>query len=531
MKIDKKHIPIIILFVFIMLALYLINTGGMMAPDEYNYSHIAWTDHKLSSISDIVKSQISMYQQWTGRIPVHATIQTILYLGTWIYNIINPIIFVVFLLLITNIIFKKVSYFKIITALFLICFLTKGLGEKYIWISASVNYLWTTTIMLTIMYLYYKIFEKDEKLENYQKLLLLVLSFFAGWSQENVAFALGSFIIVIGLSNIKKFKNYNIKEKILIIASILLFGIGAILLIFAPGNFARMQVGETKLQFENIIDRTLEIKYLILLYIITLIAIFAINIKNKNLNKTQIYRNQILYILPIIIGILPMTVISEFPIRSMLPYEVMIIIITISNMQWIVDNYNLNRLIKFASVLISIPVIYMFVINISYSEKYMKPYKEKIEQEINIAKMTSQTDVVLSKFEEAGYLQSRMAKFLIDCSPQNLSTTLVNTYMATYYGFDTIQAIEDDEYLINITLDEEIKNTSYNLVDKNNNIIGTSLYDISLGNIDKIQFIISKEGYNEIKIDLPDEIENKIQKVELKSVLQSEEIEPSLVIK
>ena len=85
MKDKKMYIPIIILFVFIGLALYAINSGYMMAPDEYNYSNIAWTDHRLSSIGDIITSQMSMYQQWTGRIPVHTTIQTILYLGTWIY--------------------------------------------------------------------------------------------------------------------------------------------------------------------------------------------------------------------------------------------------------------------------------------------------------------------------------------------------------------------------------------------------------------------------------------------------------------
>ena len=263
MKNKKIYIPIIILFIFIGLALYAINSGYMMAPDEYNYSNIAWTENRLSSISDIITSQISMYKQWTGRIPVHTIIQTILYLGTWLYQIINPIIFIVFILLITNIIFKKPTYFKTILALFLICFLTKGLGEKYIWLSGSVNYLWTTTAMLIVIYFYYKIFEKDEKLEKYQIPLLFIFSFLAGWSQENVAFVLGSYIIVIGLSNLKKFKNYSTKEKATIITSIVLFGLGAILLIFAPGNFVRMGTNETGLQIENIIARFIEIKYLI----------------------------------------------------------------------------------------------------------------------------------------------------------------------------------------------------------------------------------------------------------------------------
>ena len=130
MKIKKISIPIIILLIFIAISLYAINSGYMMAPDEYNYSNIAWTEQRLSSISDIITSQMSMYKQWTGRIPVHTIIQTILYLGTWIYEIINPIIFIIFLLLITNIIFKKTTYFKTILALFLIYFLTTRIRGK-----------------------------------------------------------------------------------------------------------------------------------------------------------------------------------------------------------------------------------------------------------------------------------------------------------------------------------------------------------------------------------------------------------------
>ena len=530
MKDKKVYIPIIILFILVMLALYAINSGYMMAPDEYNYSNIAWTDHRLSSISDIITSQMSMYKQWTGRIPVHTIIQTMLYLGTWTFQIINPIIFAIFLLLITNMIFKKVTYFKTILALFLICFLTKGLGEKYIWLSGSVNYLWTTTSMLVVMYFYYKIFEKDEKLQKYQIPIFLIFSFFAGWSQENVAFVLGSYIIIIGLSNLKKFKGYSVKEKATIITGIILFVIGALLLIFAPGNLVRMGTNETGLQIENIITRFIEIKYLIVLYIITLIVLFIINVTNKKENTLKVLKNQILFILPIIIGLLPMIIIAEFPTRSMLPYEIMIIIIIIANTQFIINKYNLKKLVKIASVIISIPVIYMFIRNVSYSEKYMKPYKEKIEQEINLAKIESQTDVVLSRFEEVNYLQSPMARFLVDYSPKTFSTNIINTYMATYYGFNTIQAIGDNEYLVDITLNSEIENAQYNLLDSNNTIIRTSLYDNTLEKTNKIQFIILKEEFGNVKITLPEDLENKIQKVELKSVLKSEEIDLNKIV-
>ena len=103
--------------------------------------------------------------------------------------------------------------------------------------------------------------------------------------------------------------------------------------------------------------------------------------------------------------------------------------------------------------------------------------------------------------------------------------------MAKYYGFNTIQAIGDNEYLVDITLNEEIKNVEYNLVNNNDITIRTSLFDNTLENTNKIQFIILKEELGNVKIDLPEEIENKIQKTELKSVLRSEEIEPNTIIK
>lgn len=233
----KENKFIIILLVFLAICIFLIENSYLPAPDEYNYSHIAWTDHKISGINDLITSQISLYQNWTGRIPVHTTIQTILWLGTWIYNIINPIIFIIFIILLGSIIKKEINYFKISLTLFLILFTIKAGGEKFIWLSGSINYLWTTTIMLGVMYYFYKILMKDKKLSNKEIPIFLILSFLAGWSQENVAFVLGTFIIMICLINIKKFLKYPKRDKAIIISSIIIFGIGALALIFAPGNF------------------------------------------------------------------------------------------------------------------------------------------------------------------------------------------------------------------------------------------------------------------------------------------------------
>ena len=77
-------------------------------------------------------------------------------------------------------------------------------------------------MMLILMCYYYAIFEKDKKLNFIQILFFWIVSFLAGWSQENVVFILGSFIIVIGIKNFKKFLKMNNKQKAYIILSILL---------------------------------------------------------------------------------------------------------------------------------------------------------------------------------------------------------------------------------------------------------------------------------------------------------------------
>lgn len=243
----------------------------MPAPDEYNYSHIAWTEHRLSGIKDIVTSQMSMYEKWTGRIPVHTMIQTILYAGTWTYELLNPIIFIAFIALIGSIVYKKQNYFKISLTMFLILFFVHGAGEKFIWLSGSINYLWTSTIMLGVIYYFYNIFMKNKKIKNNLIPLFLGLSFFAGWSQENVAFILGSFIILIVLINFKKFIKFNKKEKVVIISSILLFGIGALLLIFAPGNFSRASNMGEGIQIKNILSNLKHMSGLIIIYMISIL--------------------------------------------------------------------------------------------------------------------------------------------------------------------------------------------------------------------------------------------------------------------
>ena len=146
-------------------------------------------------------------------------------------------------------------------------------NEKYIWISGSLNYLWPACFMLYTLAFFYNGIVKEKKYNFFQTLLFWILAFITGFSQENTAFVAGSFIIVLVLTNIKYLLKLPLKEKIYWILSILIFGIGAMLLIFAPGNFVRLNTTSSSqhLFIKNTLKNILHIQNLIVIYIILFI--------------------------------------------------------------------------------------------------------------------------------------------------------------------------------------------------------------------------------------------------------------------
>ena len=523
----KREYAIAGVLIFLALAIYIISSSYLFAPDEYNYSHIAWTDDKLSSIQDIITSQKSMYQQWTGRVPVHMTIQILLYLGTWLYQLINPIIMCIFIILLANMVYTNKSYMRIILALFLICFTIEGFGEKFVWLSGSINYLWTNVLMLAMMFFYYHhIVESKNNITIKQGIPLIILSFFSGWSQENVAFVLGSFIIIIAIIYRKKILSFDKKQKAWFIGSVIAFGMGAILLIFAPGNFNRLGTGETKIQFTNIITNFTQIKWLLVIYLISVIAIFLTKIQKdkKDNKKIPITKNQILFLLPMLIGLIPMCIISEFPTRAMLAYESMLIILVVMNVEYIKRVANLEKCIIFVNVVTTIAVVYMFTRNISIAEKYMIPYKEKLQTEINLAKIENQKDVTLSAFSDANQLTERYSDMLVNFAPTMFANHITNTYMAIYYGFDSIIAIQDNEYFVTIHLNDEIENISYPVINAltGEKIRESIITEQSNTTTHEISFLMQQQEEGIVKIELPENIKENIEEVSVKSVLKEE---------
>ncbi len=523
-KTIKDNSIILIFLVIIAIMILIICKFDMFRADEYNYSHITWTSHKLTSISDVLESVKLIWEKWSGRIPVQFAVQFLLFTGVDFYYILNSLIFVIFIIMICKIFGKRISLIQIFAIINLYLFTCAEFWQKFIWLSGSINYLWTVTLMLIVMYYFYNTIIKDKKLSKIDVVLLLVISFFAGWSQENTAFVLGSFLLVISIVNIKKLFKLPKKEKITLISSIILFGIGAILLIFAPGNFNRLGDGGLKLNYHMILNNLFDIKYLILLYLISIIVLV---IKYKNY-KLDIKHELLYFILPALIGAIPMLFIREFPSRAMLSYETVIIICLVNNIYIIKksfeskNNVRINKLICVCTVILGIIGIGSLSHRVWFAYKYIEPYKKEMINQLQYCKYSGMNDAIITQFDNIE--KAKSLKISQDIFPEVSDISITNSYCATYYEFNSIFALPKNYSLIEINITNEDEVIKYNLINKKtkeimyNRIVKA---ENQLPNTDyknRICFLIKNEDIDNVILDIPNDVISKITSARILSI-------------
>lgn len=550
-KLKKNKYTLLILCIVFICILFL-NIYSLMSPDEYNYSHITWTNQKLQSFFDILKSLKILYIQWTGRVICTGLIQFFTFIGVNYFYILNPIVFILFIVGIvkfSNIFFynKKIDIFSLITVMFLILYTTVCFGEKFIWMSGALNYLWPVCAMIYYLLMLYQIIVYEKSLNIFQNIIFLILSFVVGLSQENVVFFSGMYIIFILFFNLKNILKANKKRIALILISLISFGIGAAILIFAPGNFSRLDSSQTHFSVVNIIKNLWHIKYLILSYVITAIIVYikskkdekdGLNILDKSIkNGRQLLKRELIYfVFPGIIAMLPMIIISEFPDRAMLSYEVCIIILVITNLKYLLNIFKVNQ--NYLRCVSGIMLIFIFLelgyaVFVEYN--YYRPYKEYFSVLFKQANQNDIKEVVVNEFEH--YDKLKKSDILLDFFPKTLDGEIINSYMAIYYNLDSIMAKKENEYIVEVTLFENDNLENYNVIEiESNNIVSNRILNFqsrmpnySLEN--RLIFKIPKDNIGTYFIALPSFMEENIKEVLLRDTLTKEILPKEEVIK
>ena len=254
---NSKNSYIILTVIGVAVLLILQFIAHRMTPfmrDDLWYATNLVTGEKVSSVSDIIESQIWHYFNWGGRSINHALLQAVLASGEVAADIFN-----ILATIILGFVIYKTSRAKN-TLMFLLCealivAFNASLFFSMLWESGSVNYLYSTSWILLYVAVIIKELDLDITKKGDSKgktiakcIWIIPLALIAGWSTENMGPT--CFVLTVGVIIFLAVKKRRIP--IFLFEGALMTLIGSAVLILAPGNFVRNQFVE-KASLINII--------------------------------------------------------------------------------------------------------------------------------------------------------------------------------------------------------------------------------------------------------------------------------------
>ena len=329
-KIDNKKIEYF-LFALIFIGIFVVNFMTPMLADDFAYS-IGSDLKRIDSLSDIFNYQVNHYLTWGGRTVAHTIAQLFLIMPRWIFSICNSVmqIFEVLLIYLLARNGKKNNPIIIVAIWFLLWFCLPAFGVSNIWLIGSCNYLWTTVLILFLIYQY----SKERKDTPAYIVFMLILGIIAGWTNENTAF--GSIVIIwlfIFIGGFKELKKYKWK-----IAGFIGSLIGFSAMILAPGNYKRSETLVQDASFiKRIVSRFINYTELITTYLLPLIIILVILISIYIYKKKKIDKKVYAYIAGSFFSIYSMLLSPQFPDRAWTG-TVIFLIIPIVMLLYDIDN-------------------------------------------------------------------------------------------------------------------------------------------------------------------------------------------------
>lgn len=233
--------------ILVILATYLVmvvlNFLTPLIADDIEYMY------KTTSFSTILHDEYTQYMTWTGRSVVHIIARIFLLMPKTVFNLINPLIYVLLTLLIYKITTKNKTVFFIFKYLLINVFLwlfVPAFGQTILWETGAANYLWGGIIVVSFLFIYHRYYEKEKELPFntiINSMMIAVLGVFAGWCNENTSG--GMILIVLGYI----YLYYQRKQplKLWMFSGLLGAIFGLFMMVTAPGNayrasyFARSQ--------------------------------------------------------------------------------------------------------------------------------------------------------------------------------------------------------------------------------------------------------------------------------------------------
>lgn len=225
-----------IVLLCIAVAMWVLNYLTPKCWDDHYYPYMFVGDffdinRPIESFKDILISQYNHYFGFiNGRFFVHIIVQLFAgILGKPIFNICNAIAFALFVYLMTRLT-CKVNIINILFVCAIIFLLYPEFDDTMLWMSGSINYLWTSIVICLFIMLFESL--RTEELQT-KHFLWLIPSVIAGWTNEGITFPLAISLVIYAIINYKTISHQAV------LPLIIGFVIGALFCAFAPSTIGR----------------------------------------------------------------------------------------------------------------------------------------------------------------------------------------------------------------------------------------------------------------------------------------------------
>ena len=188
-----------LLLIIIGVAFLILNILTPEYGDDYVYKYVFVngkpdTGQPIQTINDIIHSQIDHYQASNGRVLIHTFVQLFTgILGKGFFNFVNALVFTCFIALSVKYTTKAFTNALILISTFLVLLCFPAFCETCLWMTGSMNYIWTGLWTILFLYIFRNLQNKVITSSSY---LLVLGSIPLGWTHEGIAFPLALSLIV-----------------------------------------------------------------------------------------------------------------------------------------------------------------------------------------------------------------------------------------------------------------------------------------------------------------------------------------------
>ncbi len=249
---------------FLLLLQFVLHLLTPFMRDDLWYATNLVTGEKISSVGDIIESQVWHYFNWGGRSINHALLQAVLATGELGAAILNTLAAFVLGIAICSCAKTKNPLHFLLAEACIVAF-NASIFFSMFWESGSVNYLYSSSWILFYMAVVLNALDLAvvpgesgakkalSKAEIFKIFWIIPLSLIAGWSTENMGpscFVLTVATIIFLFIKKKKVPAFLFEGAFFTL-------LGSVLMILAPGNFVRNQFVE-KTDLRTLIDSRLD---------------------------------------------------------------------------------------------------------------------------------------------------------------------------------------------------------------------------------------------------------------------------------